>query len=227
MVEAVLLDWEGVLADTGDARRAALLRALADEGLRVDETTYAACCEGRAMRSAIAAVLGHLNQPDATLADLVALRASRAFAERLGKGFVLAPGAREFVERVRVGVPVALVTAATRSETEFVLRLSGLEGSIAIIVSADDAADWESGDAHREALARLEMRRPLARERVVALAHGLPALQAARRADVRTVAVGAPAHVALQADGAVDTIDGLALRDVARLAGIGAMEHRA
>ena len=33
MLDAVLLEWEGVLADTGIVRRDLLLRALADEGL--------------------------------------------------------------------------------------------------------------------------------------------------------------------------------------------------
>ncbi len=227
MVDAVLLDWEGVLADTGAARRVALQRAFSDEGLLLDDATHASCCEGVALSAAISAALRHVGRLDPTLADLIALRSARAFAERLGKGFVLAAGAREFVEHVRVNVPLAIVTVASRSETEFVLRLAGLEGSVATIVSADDAAEFESGDAHRVALARIERQRPVHRRRVVALAHTIPALHAARCADVRTIAIGAPAHVALRADGAADAIRGLAMGDLARLAGTGAMEHRA
>src|SRR6185369_13324043 len=72
MVDAVLLEWEGVLADTSVARREALLRALAEEGVQYEAL-----------------------ETDPALADLVALRATRAFAERIGKGLVLLPGARE------------------------------------------------------------------------------------------------------------------------------------
>lgn len=220
MLDAVLLDWEGVLADTRDARRGALLRALADEGVRLDDVSYATQCEGLSRSAAIASALRHAGLTDPTLADLVGLRASRAFAERIGKGFVLATGARELVEHLRVHSPVAIVTSATRAETEFVLRLAALEGTVATIVSADDAVDWVSGAAHREALARLARRRALKPERVVALAQSSPALLAARHAGVRTIAVAAPAHVAIHADGAVDSIAGLTVADLARLAGV-------
>jgi beta-phosphoglucomutase-like phosphatase (HAD superfamily) len=226
MLDAVLLDWEGVLADTRDARRDALLRALADENVHLDGNLYAMLCEGRSRPAAIASALRHAGLVDPTLADLVGLRASRAFAERLGKGFVLATGARELVEHLRVHAPVAIVTSATRAETEFVLRLAALEGTVATIVSADDAMDWDSGGAHREALTRLARKRQLNPQRVVALAQSAPALEAARLAGVRSIAVDAPAHVAIEADGTVDSIVGLTVADLARLAGVTAVGQR-
>ena len=226
MVDAVVLDWEGVLADTGAARRHALACALADEGLRADDAMLASCSDSMSLHSAIASVLRDARPADATLADLLVLRASRAFAERLGKGFVLAPGAREFVEGVEVHAPVAIVTSATRSETEFVLRLAGLDSGISTIVSADDFTQTKTGAAHREAVARLARRRAVSASRVVALACVAETLDGARRAGVRTIAVGAAAHVALHADGAVDSVQGLAVADLARLAGIAAAEHR-
>jgi beta-phosphoglucomutase-like phosphatase (HAD superfamily) len=204
MLDAVLLEWEGVIADTATARREAFLRALADEGAPLE-----------AVRS------------DPVLADLVALRATRVFAERLGKGCVLLPGAREFIERVQLGSRVAIVTSATRSETEFVLRLAGLDGAVATIVSADDALDPPPSTAMIErAIAQLARLRPLKRERVVAIAPTSSALRAARAAGVRTIAVGTPAHVAVDADGAVAGVDGLTLGDLARLCGITKMERR-
>lgn len=226
MLDAVLLDWEGVLADTRDARRDALLRALADEDVHLDGVLYATHCEGLSRHAAIASALRHAGLGDPALADLVGLRASRAFAERLGKGFVLAPGARELVAHLRVHAPVAIVTSATRAETEFVLRLASLEGTVATIVSADDTVDWDSGGAHREALARLARKRPIDARRVVALAQSAPALEAARRAGVRSIAVDAPAHVAIQADGTVDSIAGLTVGALARLAGVTAVGQR-
>jgi beta-phosphoglucomutase-like phosphatase (HAD superfamily) len=74
-----------------------------------------------------------------------------------------------------------------------------------------------------EQLARL---RPLQRERIVAIAPTSAALRAARTAGVRPIAVGAPAHVAVDADGAVAGVDGLMLGDLARLCGIARMERR-
>ena len=46
MVDAVLLEWEGVLADTGVARRESLLRALADEGVLLNAPAYDAVRDG-------------------------------------------------------------------------------------------------------------------------------------------------------------------------------------
>ena len=227
MVDAVLLDWEGVLADTRDARRVALLHALGEEGVHLDDAAYTELCEGFTSAVAAATALRLAGRTDATLADLVALRATRGFATRIGKGFVLATGAREVIEHLRINAPVGIVTAATRSETEFVLRLAGLEGSVGIIVSADDDAfEWRSGAAHREAVTRMERQRRVDPQRVVVLAQSSVALSAARFARLRTIAVSAPAHVALQADGAVDGIAGLSVTDLARIAGIASVEQR-
>jgi HAD superfamily hydrolase (TIGR01549 family) len=203
MMDAVLLDWEGVLADTTIARREALLQALAEEGAEL---------------SALAS--------DPALADLVALRATRAFAARLGKGFVLLPGARQFVERVQLGSRVGIVTSATRSETEFVLRLAGLDAAVSTIVSADDGLDAPpSPTMFARAVEHLARVRPLRREHVVAMAATIPALRAARTAGVRTIAVGAPAHVAVEADGAVNAVNGVSLADLCRLTSIATVER--
>jgi beta-phosphoglucomutase-like phosphatase (HAD superfamily) len=201
MVDAVLLEWEGVLADTSVARREALLRALAEEGVQYEAL-----------------------ETDPALADLVALRATRAFAERIGKGLVLLPGAREFVERIQLASRVAIVTSATRAETEFVLRLSGLDAAISTIVSSDDML--EGSATYERAIAQLARVRPIKRDHIIVLASASPAVRAARAAGIHTIAVGAPAHVALDADGALVAVDGITIADLARIGGIATMEHR-
>lgn len=200
MLDAVLLEWEGVLADTTVARRDALLRALADEGVEYE-------------------ALGS----DPTLADLVAMRATRAFAERIGTGLVLLPGARAFVERLHVSSRIAIVTSATRAETEFVLRLAGLEDAVTTVVSSDDVPHGPA--AFERAITHLWRVRPIKRDHIVALAVTGPALRAARDAGVRAIAVGAPAHVAIDADGALAAVDGATIADLARLSGIATAER--
>ena len=56
--------------------------------------------------------------------------------------------------------------------------------------------------------------------RVVVLATDMPAIRAAREAGLRTIAVKAPAHVALEADAAIDSLSGLTLDAVDALLGI-------
>jgi hypothetical protein len=71
-------------------------------------------------------------------------------------------------------------------------------------------------------MAHLSRRRggTLARERVLALATNTPAILAAREGGVRTIAVGVPAHVAVEADGAIASLAGTTLDALDTLVGI-------
>jgi beta-phosphoglucomutase-like phosphatase (HAD superfamily) len=221
MLDAVLLEWDGVLADTGGARRDALLRALADEGVAMTAAAYDACCAGLDVQSAAAAALARAGRDDPTLAELVALRATRAFVEQLGQGLTLTPGAAELVAASQYRVRLAIVTRATRAETEAALSIAGLQDSFAVVVAAEDARTSGTGARYSLALAHLSRLRPTPAERVAALVGTAAAIRDARAAGVRTLAVGAPAHVALEADGAVDALVGVGVGEIAALVGVG------
>jgi hypothetical protein len=72
----------------------------------------------------------------------------------------------------------------------------------------------------------LARRRTPNRDRVIALAPGTHALRAARAALVRTIAVGVPAHVAVEADGTIDAIGGYRIAELEAIAGMTAAERR-
>jgi beta-phosphoglucomutase-like phosphatase (HAD superfamily) len=220
MADGVLLDWEGVLADTAHSRREALRAAFSDEGLAFDDAVFEHEGAGRSVRSAVARLLGR-RAADATLAELVALRAEREFAARIAQGFAIDPAAARFVEHVQLRAPVVIVTAAGRAESDAALRLAGLHDSCAAIVTADDVGgDAPAPASYELALAHLGRRRVVKARRIVVLATSLPAIRAAREAELRTVAVKAPAHVALEADAAVGSLDGLTLDAVDALLGL-------
>lgn len=220
MADGVLLDWEGLLADTAEVRRAALAEALAEEGLSCDVADHDERVTGRSVRAGAARLLDEL-AGDATLVELVALRAERHFAARLAQGFAIDPDAALFVERAQLRAPVVIVTAAGRAESESALRLAGLHDSCAAVVTADDVSgDVPSREGYELAITYLARRRPVHRERVIALATTAPSIRAARDAGVRTVAVGAPAHVALEADAALTSLAGVSPDAVAALLGI-------
>jgi len=222
MADGVLLDWEGVLADTADSRRDALRSAFTDEGIAFDDAAYEHQGAGRSVHSAVVRLLGR-GAADTTLAALVALRAERAFAARLAQGFAIDPAAARFVELAQLRAPVVIVTAAGRAESDAALRLAGLHDSCAAIVTADDVGgDAPAPASYELALANLGRRRVVKAERVVALATTIPAIRAAREAGLRTIAVNAPAHVALEADAAIGSLDGLTLDAVDALLGIAA-----
>ena len=222
MADGVLLDWEGVLADTADSRRDALRSAFTDEGIAFDDAAYEHQGAGRSVHSAVVRLLGRA-AADTTLAALVALRAERAFASRLAQGFAIDPAAARFVELAQLRAPVVIVTAAGRAESDAALRLAGLHDSCAAIVTADDVGgDAPAPASYELALAHLGRRRVVKADRVVALATTMPAIRAAREAGIRTIAVNAPAHVALEADAATASLDGLTLDAVDALLGIAA-----
>ena len=220
MLDAVLLEWDGVLAGTGGARRDALLRALADEGVAMTAAAYDACCAGLDAPSAAAAALARAGRDDPTLTELVALRANRRFVERLGHGLTLMPGAAELISMAQHRVRLAIVTRATRVETDAALAVAGLQDCVAVVVTADDVrAPLAATTVYARALAHLSRLRPTPPERVAALVHTTAAIREARAAGIRTLAVGAPAHVALEADGAVDTLVGVGVAEIAALVG--------
>jgi beta-phosphoglucomutase-like phosphatase (HAD superfamily) len=267
MADGVLLDWEGVLADTGAARRDALRAALAatvdapgdssaaglgpsarndhvvtpsersspvipsersapvipsersspvipsersapvipserSESRNLDELATS----GLSFHAVAARVAGDLADP--TLVDLIAMRAGRELAARLAQGFALNASAARFVERVQLRGPVVVVTAAGRVETEAALRLAGLLDSFAAIVTADDVSEAPSREAYDRAVEHLARRRPVRRGGLIVLGATRPALRAAREAGLRSVAVGVPAHAAVEADAAIASLEG-------------------
>jgi beta-phosphoglucomutase-like phosphatase (HAD superfamily) len=227
MLDAVLLDWENVLADTGSARHEALLRALREEGVPVSSHFGNDSHEWSGLEAAARAAVHGSGIADETVVALVVARAARAFAERLGKGFVLRPGAYELVAHVQSASRLMIVSTATRSETEFMLRLAGLEGAASAVVSADDALDPPpSPVAYRHAVEKLSRRTPVHLARTLAIVATLPSLRAARDAGLRTLALDMPAHAAVEADGALANLVGITIGELTRAAGIAPVERR-
>ena len=219
MLDAVLLEWDGVLADTGGARRDALLRALADEGVPVTGAAYDECWHALDLPDAVASLTAGLHD-DPTLVELVMLRARRAFTEILGRGVTLVPGAADLVAAAPYRVRLAIVSRASRMETDAFLTTSGLRDSFAVVIASDDSPPAASGRTRfDDAITHLSRLRPTPPERVAALVATASAIRDARTAGIRTLAVGAPAHVALEADAVVDTLVGLGVHDIARLVG--------
>ena len=226
MVDAVLLEWDGVLVDTGPARREALLRALADEGIAFTAAQYDSHCDGLDVHQAARAAVTLAQGDDPALTDLVVLRAIRAFTERLARGLTMAPGALEFLRATEPRARLAIASRASRAETDLFLRLSGVDGMMACVFTADDVLrPPPAPELYEQASAHLARTRRTRREHTVAVVHGTSAIRAARAAGLHALAVGAPAHVALDADGAAPELGTLTLDELATLVGITPREH--
>lgn len=214
MLDAVLFEFDGVLADTAPARRAALTSVLAEDGVVLSPDEYQQVCAGLGLDEGVRAALALRSVTvDETALELMALRAERAFREHLGKGLSLVEGAREVVERLAGGTLVGIVTRTRRSEVEFALALARMEHAFSCVIAAEDAYPQKPAAApYLTALERLGKRRRVRPRHVVALEDGRAGIRAARAAGVRCAVVGAlPAHLAMDADALLPSIAGLTL----------------
>lgn len=212
MLDIVVLELEGVIADTGEARRDALFAALRADGVLLPGNEYRDLCAGLSFEDAVrAAFRGVGRARDATAISLAAHRAERAYRAYIGKGLTLVEGARETLERLHEKVRLALVTRSPRSDAMFVLSLARVEHLFTCVVASEDAPSKPSPEPYRLALTRLQRARAkMVRGSVVAIEDGLAGIQSARGAGLATLVVGdVPAHVALEADGYVSSIAGL------------------
>ena len=213
MLDSVLFELDGVLADTAEARRDALLSTLFADGILLSETEFRETCGGLSFEDAIRAAHTLRGAPvDGASLTVATLRAERAFRAYLGKGLTLTEGARDVVERFAPATRLGIVTRASRAEAELVLSLARLEHAFTCVVAAEDSYPAKPAPApYRKAVERLERHRPIAaRAHVVALEDSLAGIRSARSAGIACVAVGdIPAHVAMEANALVDAIKGL------------------
>lgn len=224
---AVLIELEGVLVETHALRREALVRALDEMDVALSPADFDDHCHGLPVRAAIAAAASvRALEPtlDATDADLAAVRAETNFMRSVGTGITLVDGSPAALTALRSGAALAIVTRASRRETDAMLAMSGMEYEFDCVICSDDVPGAEKPEplAYQSALARLSRRRPMRARDAIALEDGRAGIVAARRAGIPCVAVGKmPAFRALDADGYLPTLRGVTLESLDALGGRG------
>ncbi|MBX3133960.1 MAG: HAD family phosphatase [Gemmatimonadaceae bacterium] len=201
-VPVLLVEFEGVLADTAALREAALAESLAADGIELS-AAFLTAASGRATEDAIRRIRELAGAPDdPTAVELGRLRAERAFAARIGKGVMLQPGVRAAVERLSSCARLALVTRASRREVEFTLALGALDGLFRPVIALEDAAPGKPSRApYDAALARVAELFPGQVLRGVAVEDSLVGVRAAHQAGLPTVLVGVhPPQDAMEAE---------------------------
>jgi len=211
-----IFDMDGVLIDSGAHHRSAW-RALLDElGVHPAEPEFWRLTIGRPAEEAVPLLLGR--QMSSSEARRLALRKRDLYAGFAARGLLSVPGVAEFVRTlVRLGVPRAVGTSATRGDVENLLGALALRPHFEIIVTAEDV---RFGKPDPEVY--LECAHRLGSPPAVCLVFedSLVGVQAARRAGMRAIGV-TTAHTAeeLLDAGAEDTIadfEGLEWESIAR-----------
>lgn len=211
MVDAVLVEFDGVLADTRAARRAALLDTLEEDGITISEFEYRDRCAALPVRAAVRAAYAvrHVAVDD-TAIELAAVRAERRFSNAVQSGVSLTTGARAFIEAAQTQTRLGIVSRAPRSDIEATLSLAQLEHVFEFVIADDDAfAPKPSPASYQGAIERLKRRRSVNARNVIALEDGAAGIHAAKEAGLRCAVVGAlPVHIAVDADGMIPSLVG-------------------
>jgi beta-phosphoglucomutase len=141
MINSVVFDFDGVLADTEGLHLRAFQDVFAEHGWALDERAYFETYLGYDDLGLVRAYARNhalaLVEPD--VRRLVDAK-GHAFARYLEAGDLLYPGARACVERMASRFSLAIASGAMHGEIVTILEAGGLLSYFPIIVAADDVA---------------------------------------------------------------------------------------
>lgn len=215
-LQAVVLDFDGVIADTEPLHCQACREVLAPLGITLTWEEYAERYIGMADRE----VFGRLAEQhglalDPDLRNTLLARKAKVLSRVFVDARPLFPGVAQLMTRWSEVVPLAIASGALRGEIESVLRAAGIAETVRVIVAAEDVLRSKPApDPYLQALARLEPQAGrLVPARSVAIEDSRWGVQSAQSAGMRAVAVTTsftPSELG-DADLVVDSLSSLTL----------------
>jgi HAD superfamily hydrolase (TIGR01509 family) len=211
-LQAVVFDFDGVIADSEPLHLKAFQRALAEQGMTLDEEDYFNRYLGYDDVGVFEAIARDRALPWAArhVTELV-VRKGMKLQELISGGEVLFPGAPAFIRAAAAEVPVAIASGALRHEIVQILESAALDQLFAAIVaSGDTPASKPSPAPYLLAFERLQERaaHSLDPHRCVAIEDSLWGLESARQAGLRCVGV-TTSYTAAELPGAELVVEGL------------------
>jgi len=193
-MQAVIFDFDGVIADTEPLHFEGLRRTLGEIQINLTEDDYYANYLGFDDRGCILEAL-RVNQIPASpslLEDLMTKKAT-AYLASIKDHLVIFPGVREFVEEAAAICPIAIASGALRAEIELVLECIGLRKSFRHITSAEDVIHGKPNpEPFLHALAGLNRHRSaasLSPTSCLVIEDSRPGIRAAKSAGMKVLAV--------------------------------------
>jgi beta-phosphoglucomutase len=183
--KAILFDFDGVIADTGNHHIAAWQRTLTVMGWHIADEVAARSAEIDD-REFLAEFFAQRGITEGKIEDWV--RRKQVLTVQLLKDAPrVFPGVVDLVRKVQGRVRLAVVSSTWRENIEAVLSAAGLADSFDLIVGKEDVtAGKPAPDAYLLALKRLR----LVAKSTVALEDSPTGLASARAAGIRAIAVG-------------------------------------
>ena len=192
-LQAIVLDFDGVIADSEPLHLKAFQRTLAEEGIELTAEDYFDRYLGYDDVGMFQAVMKDraITMSDADVAAFVA-RKGVALSALLHDGEVLFPGAADFIRAAATEVPLAIASGAMRHEILDIVDGAGLGHLFVAIVAAGDTPESKPSPApYVLAFERLRQHtgRDLDRQRCVAVEDSRWGLESALGAGLRCVGV--------------------------------------
>jgi beta-phosphoglucomutase len=227
-LQAVIFDFDGVIANSEPLHLRAFQAALGEEGIRLSAGEYYGRYLGYddvGMFQRLASDRG-LVWNERQVAALVARKGVK-LQELMHAGAVLFPGAAEFIRQAAAAVPVAIASGALRHEILEIVGAAGVGDLFSVVVASGDTEESKPSPApYRLAFARLRERSglDLQARRTVAIEDSRWGLASAQGAGLRCVGVTSsyPAH---ELPGAELTVGGLADLELEALDDLCALER--
>ncbi len=218
-LQAIVFDFDGVIADSERLHLKAYQDILAPEGIQVSENDYYDRYLGNDDTGVFKAIGKDQGVPmnDLRIADLTMKKGAR-FEELSAQDGTLFPGAVDFIRSaVAAQVPIAIASGALTHEIVEVLERAGIRGLFPVIVGAD-CTERSKPDPQPYQLAFTQLcahtGRALEPSRSVAIEDSRWGLVSARAAGLRCVAVTntyAAAELREDAELVVDGLEALTL----------------
>ncbi len=193
VLQAIVFDFDGVIADSEPMHLKAFQQALAEEGLVLERDEYFSRYLGYddvGMFQALSIDRG-LAWSDRQITALVARKGMKLQAMLEG-GEVLFPGAAAFIRAAAAHVPIGIASGALRHEITQIVESAGLGGMFACIVASGDTPQSKpSPGPYLLAFEQLQQAtgRMLDKGRCVAIEDSVWGLESARGAGLRCVGV--------------------------------------
>jgi beta-phosphoglucomutase len=222
-LQAIVFDFDGVIADSEPLHLRAFQQALAEDGVELSPADYYARYLGYddvGLFETLAKDRG-LAMSNGRVTALVARKGER-MQEMLRSGSVLFPGATEFIREAAAAVPIAIASGAMRHEIDDVIDAAGVADLFSTIVAAGDTPQSKPSPApYRLALERLRETsgRDIDPRRSVAIEDSKWGLESAHGAGFRLVGVtnSYPAHELTGAELVVESLKALTVPALDRL----------
>ena len=224
MLQAVVFDFDGVIADSEPLHFRAFRDILAEVGVELTEAEYYRRYLGLSDAAAFRGIgVKQRNRwDDRNVAALMRRKAAR-FEQLERDASLIFPAADAFVRAAAAVVPIAVASGARRAEVLRILDRADLTRCFIAVVAAEDvAASKPAPDPYLRALERLSASagKPIAPRRSVAIEDSRRGLESARAAGMKTVGVTHPyaeGTLVGQADLVVSSLTTLNVTDLQRL----------